>query len=364
MESDIATIARESLSRMPERERREALRELRRISDEEICDLAAKGGEGAAACPRCGCEHTVKRGKTAGGAQRWLCRGCGRTFTAATNSVFGASKLPRDVWMRFAQCHVDGLTLRRTAERCGVSLRTAFFMRHRVIEAIARSMPAYRCARGRGVELDEFFVPENFKGNHDRSVCGLPRKARKRKGRGRDGREQISVLTGTNEVGDIFYEMTGRGPMDAQRARDAFSHVVSRGAVAVTDGANAYPNAMRAVGAVHVATKASRHKINRVNNLHSRLACFLAPFRGVATRRLGNYLAWFKWTESFKGGRSSEGVAELVVSQSSINSYDRTWRQYKATPYPFYDYWVKQAKWDPIAEAALPLAKLGVSTEG
>ena len=74
-------------------------------------------------------------------------------------------------------------------------------------------------SRGRGVELDEFFVPENFKGNHDRSVCGLPRKARKRKGRGRDGREQISVLTGTNEVGDIFYEMTGRGPMDAQRAR-------------------------------------------------------------------------------------------------------------------------------------------------
>lgn len=52
------------------------------------------------------------------------------------------------------------------------------------------------------------------------------------------------------------------------------------------------------------------------------------------------------------------------MSQSSINSYDRTWRQYKATPYPFYDYWVKQAKWDPIAEAALPLAKLGVSTEG
>ena len=36
MESDIATIARESLSRMPERERREALRELRRIIDEEM----------------------------------------------------------------------------------------------------------------------------------------------------------------------------------------------------------------------------------------------------------------------------------------------------------------------------------------
>lgn len=34
------------------------------------------------------------------------------------------------------------------------------------------------------------------------------------------------------------------------------------------------------------------------------------------------------------------------------------------TPYPFYDYWVKQAKWDWRARAALPLAMGTVSKAG
>ena len=41
------------------------------------------------------------------------------------------------------------------------------------------------------------------------------------------------------------------------------------------------------------------------------------------------------------------------------NTYRTTWRGCKNTPYPFYDYWVKQAGWDEKARAALPLAALG-----
>ena len=39
--------------------------------------------------------------------------------------------------------------------------------------------------------------------------------------------------------------------------------------------------------------------INRINNAHSLLAGFMERFRGVSMRRLGAYLAWFKWTRGF-----------------------------------------------------------------
>ena len=52
------------------------------------------------------------------------------------------------------------------------------------------------------------------------------------------------------------------------------------------------------------------------------------------------------------------------LSSMRMNPYKTTWRNYKRTPYPFYEYWVKQAKWDSRARAALPLAMGAVSKVG
>lgn len=50
---------------------------------------AGAGEEPPGTCPRCGCPHTVRRGRDADGAQRRLCRGCGRSFRASTGRVLG-----------------------------------------------------------------------------------------------------------------------------------------------------------------------------------------------------------------------------------------------------------------------------------
>ncbi|MCI6611428.1 MAG: hypothetical protein MSB06_03920, partial [Mitsuokella jalaludinii] len=49
---------------------------------------------------------------------------CARTFTDATMRIFSTTKLDRSAWMRFAECHVDMLPLRESAEKCGVCLGT------------------------------------------------------------------------------------------------------------------------------------------------------------------------------------------------------------------------------------------------
>ena len=231
MEDVLTQLTRQFLPQMTAAEKSRALRSLKALIDAELFDLAASEGaedDPDRACPWCGSPHYVKRGRDGRGRQRFLCRGCARTFTDATMRIFSTTKLDRSAWMRFAECHVDMLPLRESAEKCGVCLKTAFFMRHRLLEAMAKRMPAFRVEAGGGAELDECFFRESFKGNRSRSESGVPRKPRARS-QGTDGHEKICVLTGINDAGDIFYEMRG-GAASTRRQPGSCSPTSSRSA--------------------------------------------------------------------------------------------------------------------------------------
>lgn len=124
-------------------------------------------------CPRCGCAHVVRKGRDLAGRQRWLCRGCSRTFGGATGKVLGTTKLPAVTWAEYARCVVDGLTLRDAAERCGVSLKTSFFMRHRAIEVMEGMLSPFEAGPDCPVQADETLVPDSLSGNHARRL-GFP----------------------------------------------------------------------------------------------------------------------------------------------------------------------------------------------
>lgn len=53
----------------------------------------AQGAPAHAACPRCGCPSFVRKGRGRDGSRRWLCRGCGRMFSAKTMGLLANSKL-------------------------------------------------------------------------------------------------------------------------------------------------------------------------------------------------------------------------------------------------------------------------------
>lgn len=157
------------------------------------------------ACPRCGCPRTVRRGRDADGAQRRLCRGCGRSFRASTGRVLGTTKQPAATWARYAEAMLAGATL-RDAAACGVSLKTSFSMRHRLCEVMASMLPAFEAGPGCPVEADETLVPDSLSGNHSRSA-GFPCPA-PHAGAGGDGAaagvssDKVSVLTMVNARGD------------------------------------------------------------------------------------------------------------------------------------------------------------------
>lgn len=352
----LASIAEQMLPQMAPAERREALDSLQRVIEAEFFRLAAGSPSDAGACPSCGSAAHVKRGRDRLGKQRYKCKDCGRTFVGSARKIFGTTKLDRSTWMKYAECFVDALSLRDAATRCGVCLKTSFFMRHRLLEALRKHMPSFQVEAGCGVELDETFLPESFTGNHESSAdFKMPRAARKHAGKGYAGKREwqkrprgtgdncICILMGINDADDVFYEVACRGSLDSDTAKSILRGKLSDGAVISTDNTKVYNKAIAELDeAVHNSFAAADHGINRVNNLHSNLKVFLRRFSGVSTRRLDNYLAWFKWRLTFKRGRTPRDCAELVVKQATSGTYETTWRSYKETSYPFWDYWEKQ----------------------
>lgn len=92
-----------------------------------------------------------------------------------------------------------------------------------------------------------------------------------------------------------------------------------------TDKASAYPSALRELDVAAHRAFGSRERgngtINRVNSLHSGLWLFLAPFKGVSTKHLPEYLAWYAWDRAFSKGAS--GPCPKLARQVEAGVYHR-----------------------------------------
>lgn len=321
-------------------ERQELLELLLEAIEGELGGACGDGGESPGRCPRCGCAHVVRRGHDADGAQRWLCRGCGRSFRASTGRVLATTRLPAAKWSQYATLMLAGATLRVAAAECGVSLRTSFSMRHRLCEVMASMLPAFEAGTGCRVEADETFVPDSLSGNHTRNKrFSMPRPARRRGGDGVSrglGDDKVAVLTMVNDRGDAMLAAACRGAMGSMSAARALAGCAVDGAIVSTDMLGGHGRALAEAGvAVHrrFSSKGSRAPLNHVNALHSALKAFLHPFRGVSTRRLPNYLVWFRW---LREARRSGGTTDLLRRQMEGGTYRTTWRGLWMTPYPFH----------------------------
>lgn len=348
MALDFAASVRSTLQSMGREQRQQAVEELRSV----ILDTMYQAERENAAyevkcCPRCGCVEIVKKGRSKDGSQRYLCHGCGRTFGARTGRVAGMSKLPPEKWMAYARCFLDMLSLRACAERVGVSLPTSLFMRRRILEVVASRCGSFTVGEGCGCELDETYFRESFKGNHSKSLFAMPRESRERGGQVHKrglSREQICVMTGVNDSGDAFLDMAGRGSLSTSRALESLRGKVRAGAVVATDKSGAYPSALRELSAAaHLAYDSKNRAegtINHVNALHSSLDRFMSAFRGVSTKHLSEYLAWFTWLRVYGTG---DGAASALVRQIESSVYHTPLAGCWGIEPPYMDYWVSRA---------------------
>lgn len=82
--------------------------------------------------------------------------------------------------------------------------------------------------------------------------------------------------------------------------------------------------------------------INRINAVHSLLGAFIEPFRGVSTKHLGTYLAWFRWCRTFMA--TDSGAAGRTVARQLAHGVcrSRVRDMFNVEP-PYMDYWAAPA---------------------
>lgn len=319
----------------------------RLISDLKAAVLEALGGGEPSRCPRCGCAAVARRGRTSSGAQRWSCRGCGRTFTAATGGVLALSKLGPDVWSSYVEGTVAGESLRALAARCGVCLKTSWFMRMRVLEVMRSQLQPMRHGEGVSAQADEFYLNESLSGGRDRARDAMPRGPH-RNGHGVRAHGisslKVSVVTVVNDLGDCTAALAGRGRPSADEVRSGLAPADVSGSEVSTDSLAAYVAPLAEAGAAahnrYGAREAGEDELGMVNALHERLRGFLWRFRGVATRRLQRYLWWFCWEEQAR--RSDAGREGMLRSHVANGRYETRRRALEAEAQPFWDYWAKR----------------------
>ena len=278
-------------------------------------------------CLHCGSTHFVKNGRRADGTQRYLCRDCNKSFLASTNSIVSRTRKQLSVWKQYFDCMMAEKTLQESARECGISMSTAFFWRHKILDCLQDV--AGRVCLGGTVEADETFFNVSYKGNHTRSrEFSMPRKSHKRGGdvhtKGLSS-EKVCVMCAVNENGVPIAQVGKLGKVSSQCVTKAFTGRISPEATLVTDHERAYVDFSDKEGLVLIQMETDRrtngtYDIQRINSYHSRIKEFTRHFHGVSTKYLDNYLTWYNVMFCFPKEKEDRGKLLLSHALASLRA--------------------------------------------
>jgi len=316
-----------------------AIDSIRRLLDREYLDLKVPDGEYR--CMSCGGVDFVRNGRTAKGTQRWLCKNCGKSrCSPGTGNIMLLTKLPKEKWMEFAPLFVNHVPSTKVSEQLGVEQRTAWYMRIRVLEVLEKNLPSFQAMAGCGVQIDEMYFSESFKGTRFDDLEVKPREPRTgtdvesdKKGISND---KICVLTAVNDSGDFFYEVACRGALTSEVAMDSLRNRILSGAIVNTDKHHSYGRVLKELEvASHIAIDSKKHEnLTTMDHIHSAISTFLRPFNGVSTKWLHLYLAWFKWLRCYDNKGSGK---DNLLKQAFTGRYVHTYAAICGMGLPFRD---------------------------
>jgi transposase-like protein len=207
---------------------------VRYFADLRVCNdymRRIKWPDGNPACPKCGGADIGEISTRA----MLKCRACKKQFSYKVGTIFEDSALGLDKWFPAVWCIANcknGISSHELARALDVTQKTAWFMLHRIREAMRTG--TFRKLSGI-VESDETFVGGEARNMHKRV------RERKIRGRGRVGKRIVhGMLERGGEVRAKVVEST-----EADVLRPALKRNVELGSTIFTDDASSYDDLWR-----------------------------------------------------------------------------------------------------------------------
>lgn len=293
---------------------KEIAAELRKLSESERNEIIAMFGgseiykeeskdefmmekrfAGGVFCPHCGSHHVAKNGTRASGKQNFLCMDCRRQFTSTTGTILSGSPKSLSVWKKYVESLMNGDSLRKSAGICKIDLTTAFYWRHKILDALENMAGSVTLS---GIsEADEKYFRISYKGNRSKSGQKIPRESRKRgKGAKRGlSDEQVCVVCAVNREGLSVSVVSNSGKPSSGDIDRALGGKIAPGSILCTDKMNSYKkfaekNSLDLHQSKAAESRSGIYNIQKVNSYHSCLDRFMTPYNGVSTKYLPHYL--------------------------------------------------------------------------
>lgn len=288
----------EQARQLPPRQRAWLIQRLQEAG-QQSGELLQSRFDTAPRCPHCGEERPQRYGY-ANGMQRYRCRACRSTFNALTGTPLARLRL-KGKWLGFLRSMMLGeRSVREAAADMDINKSTSFRWRHRFLSWAGEDQPEAL----RGItEADEMFFRYSNKGQK-----GLQRPARKRGG---GKAAQVCVLVARDRSAQTLDAITGIGNVSRALLHKHLRPHLDTDCLLVSDGNPSYHVFAREAGISHKAINLSigrrvrregnaAYHVQHVNAYHGRLRQWMLRFRGVATKYLANYLAWFRGLDTHR----------------------------------------------------------------
>jgi transposase-like protein len=186
-------------------------------------------------CPHCGLvgEATKIAGKSARpGLYQCNAKECREQFTVTVGTVFERSKVPLNKWLLATYLMTSskkGISAHQVGRTLGVTYKTAWFMCHRIREAMNPAEPGSMGGEGKVVEVDETYVGGREKNKHANK--------RETKWDHLGGKQAVVTLVERSGEARSFHVAN----VTARTIRKVVVAHASRKSHLMTDGARMYP---------------------------------------------------------------------------------------------------------------------------
>lgn len=286
-------------------------------------------------CEICGSMHIVENGKTPLKRQKYRCVDCGKSYSDTRDSITASSKKPYYAWEEFILCMMNGFSLRKTSALIDISTPTAFHWRHKVMEAMKKY--AIQEPLKEEIQIDETYIILNMKG-----LKSLPRKAKKRKISSKKrgvNNEHVCVLTAIDSNDQLLLEVIDQGNPQTETIINALDGRIQMKQTIITDSKSAYIEVAKKFKATLHQIPSGFHQHNHyhlgdINEVHSRLKIWLSQFKGVSSKHLNRYLAWFRFKRLLDYQHEVNHHNRVTMNHSICEIISFLINEIHSTPFP------------------------------